>query len=409
MTERGYQGGITRLRQFLITIRPSTHPTSFLLLETLPGEFAQVDWANIGMIQIGNSQHKLSCFVMVLSYSRMIYAELTLSQCLEDFMQAHVNAFTFFGGIPKKINYDNLKTVVLSRVGSDIRFHSHFMNMAGFYLFEPVPCGIRKAHEKGKVERGIQFIRTSWLAGRELVNYADLQADLKNWIINQANPRIHGTLHERPIVRFEDEQSRLQSLPQKPFDCAIVRFVAASSQALVYFQSNRYSVPHEFAGKSLTLKATTYLVQIYSGERRLATHTRCYEKNKTIENIEHYQRLLAERKKAQADKNVSYFLGLAPPCQEYLKGLVDSELHVQSHLEKIRKLIHVYGQDEVLRAVVHALSFNAYGAHYIERIVHQQRAARNMPEPQPLILHHKPQWTQLAVEETDLSVYDDLL
>jgi len=404
----GYAGGLTTLKKFLHTIRPENTPKAFLRLETQPGEYAQVDWANIGLISIGNKRHPLSCFVMVLSYSRMMYAELTLSQCLEDFMQAHVNAFEFFGGVPKKINYDNLKTVVLSRMGQDIRFQPHFMDLAGTYLFEPIPCGVRMAHEKGKVERGIQFVRSSWLAGRELVNYGQLQRDLREWLDSQANPRVHGTTHDRPIDRFVNEKAYLQPLPPKPYDCSMIRSVQVSSQGLVFFQSNRYSVPYSFSGQTVTLKATPHDVQIFQADRRLATHQRCYEKNQTLENPAHYEGLLAQRKKAQTDKTIAWFLALTAEAQVYLKGLVESELQVHSHLEKIRKMAQLYGKADVISALKKALQFNAFGAPYIQHILHQERAARNMPEPQPLILTHKPHWTQLSVEETDLSLYDDL-
>ena len=160
----GYDGGYSILKEHLRTLRPEK-PKAFLRIETQPGEFAQVDWANIGTIAIGNASRKLSCFVMVLSHSRMMYAELTLSQCLEDFMAAHVNAFRFFGGVTKKINYDNLKTVVLSRLGREIHFQTKFMDFAGSYLFDPIPCTVRAAWEKGKVESGIKYVRSSFLAG----------------------------------------------------------------------------------------------------------------------------------------------------------------------------------------------------------------------------------------------------
>ena len=161
----GYTGGLSILKELLRTLRPEK-PKAFLRIETQPGEFAQVDWANVGTIAVGNATRKLSCFVMVMSYSRVMYAELTLSQCLEDFMAAHVSAFRFFGGVPKKINYDNLKTVVLSRLGRDIHFQPKFMDFAGAYLFEPVPCNVRAAWEKGKVESGIKYLRGSfWPAG----------------------------------------------------------------------------------------------------------------------------------------------------------------------------------------------------------------------------------------------------
>lgn len=160
----GYHGGYTQLKEYLATLRPKANQT-YLRIETLPGEQAQVDWANCGSIRVGSALRKLSAFVMVLACSRMLYLEFTLSQCLEDFLAAHLNAFRFFGGIPKKILYDNLKTVVLSRVGRDIRFNPKFLDFAGYHLFEPVPCAPGKGNEKGKVENGIKYIRTSCLAG----------------------------------------------------------------------------------------------------------------------------------------------------------------------------------------------------------------------------------------------------
>jgi len=103
---------------------------------------------------------------MVLSYSRMLYLEFTLSQGMEDFPSAHVRAFDFFGGVPKKINYDSLKFVVLSRAGRDIRFHPRFMDFAGSCLFDHVPRNVRVGREKGKVESAVKFARSSFLYQR---------------------------------------------------------------------------------------------------------------------------------------------------------------------------------------------------------------------------------------------------
>jgi transposase len=99
--EQGYPGGLTVLKDYLATRRPR-RSEAFLRIETQPGEQAQVDWAHCGAIQIGGAWRKLSLFVMVLSWSRLMYAEFCLSQCLEDFVGAHWRAFQFFGGLPKK-------------------------------------------------------------------------------------------------------------------------------------------------------------------------------------------------------------------------------------------------------------------------------------------------------------------
>jgi len=403
----GYDGGYTILKEHLRTLRPEK-PKAFLRIETQPGEFAQVDWANVGTIAIGNATRKLSCFVMVLSYSRMMYAELTLSQCLEDFMAAHVNAFRFFGGVTKKINYDNLKTVVLSRLGRDIHFQPKFMDFAGSYLFEPIPCTVRAAWEKGKVESGIKYVRSSFLAGRLLLDLPTLRRDLAAWLEGEANVRIHGTTRERPLDRFANEQPLLQSLPALDYDCAIVCSLGSSSQALVQFQTNRYSVPHGHAEKTLTLKATGQTVTIYNGPQLLATHPRCYEKYRVIENPEHYAGLLAKRKKARAARRVEEFLALGPMCAEYLKGLSAAELNLTTHLDKILDCARDFGKPETLAAIAHALQFGAFGAAYVQNIILQRRAAKGQSAPRPVVLTKKPDWANVAVEETDLGLYDDL-
>lgn len=404
---RGYAGGYTVAKEFLRTLRPRT-PRAFLRIETQPGEFAQVDWANVGTIPIGNAKRKLSCFVMVLSYSRMMYLELTLSQCLEDFLAAHVNAFRAFGGVPKKINYDNLKTVVLSRVGTEIRFHPRFMDFAGYCLFEPVPCGVRAAWEKGKVESGIKYVRSAFLAGRPMVNLPALREDGTRWLAEEANVRIHGTTRERPIDRFATEQPLLQPGPSAGYDCSIVRSVGATGQALVQFETNRYTVPSSKANRTLTLKATGQTVCVYDGPDLVATHPRSYEKYRVIENPAHFAGLLAKRKKARAAKRVEAFLALGAECETYLKGLVAAELHLASHLDKILELARDHGKAEVLEALRHALKYNAFGAAYLQNIVLQRQAARNRPRPQPILLSKKPDWAEVVVEETDLALYDDL-
>lgn len=407
LRSRGYTGGYTILKDFLHAIRVKA-PKVFLRIETQPGEFGQVDWANIGTIQIGNAKRKLSCFVMILSYSRMMYIELTLSQCLEDFLAAHVNAFRFFGGIPKKINYDNLKTVVLSRVGSEIRFNPKFLDFAGAYLFEPVPCGVRQPQEKGKVESGIKYVRSSFLAGRPLSSLPELRRDAELWLNESANVRVHGTTRERPIDRFETERPLLQDPPRTEYDCSIVRTVEASRQALVRFQTNRYSVPYRSANKTLTFKASSQTVCVYDGPKLLATHARSFEKYQIIENPEHYRGLLATRKKAQEAKRFETFLALAPECEAYLKGLVVAELHLAGHLDRILGFVRLYGKEAVVIALQRALKFNAFGAPYIQNIVLQRRAQRHLPPLQPIVLMKKPEWANVTVEETDLSIYDDL-
>lgn len=402
----GYTGKQRILWQYLATVRQKKRET-FLRIETLPGAYAQVDWANCGTVQIGTAVRKISCFVMVLSYSRMMYLAFRLSQCREDFIQCHINAFTFFGGVPRKILYDNVKTVVLSRMGNDIRMNPQFLAFAGTFLFEPVCCNPGRGNEKGKVESGIKYIRSSFLSGKPIA-WPHINADAVHWRDEIANVRVHATTRERPLNRFEQEKTRLLPFPEKPYDASIIRPVNASSQALVPFDGNRYSVPYARAYNTLTLKATLHDICVFAGIHRVALHKRSYERGMVIEDPSHYAGLLAEKKKAFASKLKDHFLGLGELSHAYLDGLLKTDLQLPHHIRSIMEYVQMYGKTEVLQAMDHALQHNAYGAPYLKNIIFQQRSARGMQESVPIVIPAKPAWTRISVEEQDLSLYDDL-
>lgn len=409
----GFEGGLTQLKAYVATIRRKA-PEAFFRLETLPGEQAQVDWANCGTIRIGPAARKLSCFVMVLSYSRMMYAEFALSQCLEDFLQAHVRAFKFFGGLPRKLLYDNLKAVVLARWGADVRFNPRFLEFSGQLGFEPVLCRPGHGNEKGKVESGIKYLRSSFLDGQALDDLPRLERDLARWLGEVANVRRHGSTGRRPVDRWDEEKPLLRPLSDRPLDLAIVRAVQATSQALVHFDGNLYSVPFFCAAKMLTVKATSAEVRAFDGTRPVAKHARSFERGCVIENPAHYAGLLEAKKAARAAKSTDRFLALARSdesrrmLEAYLKGLVSSDVNVHRHLALILDLAATFGTTELLGAVDMALKHGAFGAHYLKNAILQSRARRGEPEPAPLAIPAKPEWQDVEAAPRDLTLYDDL-
>jgi len=406
--ERGYSGKLRILEKHLQGIKKK-RSEAFLRLETLPGEYAQVDWANCGVVGVGNAIRKLSCFVMILSFSRMIYLEFTLSQCLEDFIACHINAFKFFGGVPRKLLYDNLKTVVLSRLGNNIQFNPKFMEFAGIYLFEPKLCNPGRGNEKGKVECGIKYIRSNFLSGIDTrIAWPSIRGEAIKWRDETANVRLHRTTRERPVDRFEKEKPALSTLPPNDYDASIIRPVKATSQALIHFDGNAYSVPHTLACQPLTLKASQDIIHFFDNRKEVAEHKRSYERGIVIEDSKHYEGLLAIKRKAHASKIKDSFLNLGDLAKAYLEGLIKAELNLPHHLSQIMDWVKLYGKTEVLQAIDHALRFNAFGAPYLKNIILQQRAARGLKETPPIIIPSKPAWTQLSVEEQDLSLYDDL-
>lgn len=402
--KQGYPGKIRILTDYLHGLRGQAKEV-FLRIETPPGEEAQCDWANIGTITIGKAVRKLSAFVMVLSYSRLMYVEFTLSQCLEDFLQCHVNAFRFFGGVPRKVLYDNLKQVVLWRSGAELKFNPRFMEFAGVYGFQPAPCNVARGNEKGKVENGIYYLRVNFLAGRSLV-WPDINNQVRDWLFGTANVRLHRTTQERPIDRWEKEKPFLIAQPSRPYDASIVRAVRSSHQALVRFDGNLYSVPHRYAYKTLTLKAAANEVRLFLDAREIAAHPRSYDRGQLIENPQHYEGILATKRKHFRHILHKRFLELGETAQAFLEGLLQAELSPARHLQQILNLVSAYGKDEVLSAMKHAAACNAFGGSYVQNILLQRRAAQGLREVAPLDISQRPEWNEIVTEEPDLSVYD---
>jgi transposase len=162
LKDLGYTGGRSILGEYLATL-PERKGEVYLRIETDPGGQAQCDWGKCGSVQVGDGTRHLSCFVMVLSWSRFLYVHFYLSETMECFLDGHLRAFRAFDAIPNTIVYDNLKSVVRQRYGKTILFNPKFMAFAGYHMFKPDPCRPRMPHHKGKAERGVGYTKNNFL------------------------------------------------------------------------------------------------------------------------------------------------------------------------------------------------------------------------------------------------------
>lgn len=302
LRSRGYPGGIVQLRRHVAQVRPAPRGEAYLRLRTLPGEQAQVDWEHFGKIPIGSARRPLSCFVMVLGYSRALYARFTLDQTLESFLRCHGAAFDAFGGVPREILYDNLKSVVLERQGEHIRFHPQILEFAGHYHFAPKPCAPYRGNEKGKVERQIHYLRHSFFEARRFSSLDDLNAQLARWIETVAHVRITPGDPERKRVQdsLEAERPRLLPRPEHPFACNLVRPAVSGKTPYIRFDLNDYSIPMEWVGKPLTLTASESLIRLSDAAGTVvAKHARCYDRGSQIEDPEHLAELARQKREAR--------------------------------------------------------------------------------------------------------------
>ncbi len=404
INETGFEGGYTIVKEYVRKVRPRRTP-AFLKLDFLPGECAQVDWGSYGSVNVGGDRRRLSFFVMVLCYSRMMYLEFTVSQTMEHFLACHQNSFNFFGGIPRKIMVDNLKSAVLKRiVGKAPVFNPKYLDFAKHAGFTITPCNPGKGNEKGRVENGVGYVKKNFLAGLDIPDFCVINTAAGNWRDSIANIRIHGETRKKPDELFQEEKTQLQPLPSHPYDIANITQLRASSQFRITLETNRYSVPAEYAGANLILKSYPDRLCVYSAEKLIARHNRSYDRNQDFENPEHPKELLNQRKKAKDRKILMRFLTLSPKALDYYRELENRRMNVKHHIRQIVALSEIYSADEVERAFEDAFTFHAFSCEYIANILEQRN--RFMPEPGALHLTRSQDLLNLTIEKPDLSIYN---
>ena len=272
--KQGYQGGKSLVKDFVQPYRAARQAQATVRYETAPGEQAQVDWGHFGFIEHNGRQCRLYAFVMTLGWSRAMYLEFTTSTDATWWLRCHIHAFEYFGGVPKEVLHDNLKTAVVSRdADGTVHFNARYLDFAGYYGFTPKACRPYRAQTKGKVEAGVRYVRSNFWPGLRFVDLADLNRQGRDWLDFTANLRIHGTTGEVPFSRLPQE--RLQPLLGKAvYDTSLVSFRRATKDCFVSYGGNYYSVPSEYARKTLQLKEheTGQLLVLNAQEELITEH-----------------------------------------------------------------------------------------------------------------------------------------
>ena len=253
---QGYQGGWSQLRALVHPYREARQREATVRFETEPGEQAQVDWAHFGYIQHHRRRRRLYAFVMTLGWSRVSYLEFTVSTDSAWWLRCHVHAFHYFGGVPRVVLHDNLKTAVLDReADGKIHWNPRYLDFADYYGFSPRACRPYRAQTKGKVESGVRYVRGNFWPGLRFIDLADLNRQAWDWLDGTANRRIHGTTGEVPFDRLPLEG--LQPLDGKPdYDTSLTVFRRATKDCFVSYDGNYYSVPADYARQTLQIKET---------------------------------------------------------------------------------------------------------------------------------------------------------
>lgn len=404
LRDEGFSGGYSIVKTYVRKVRPRP-AKAYLSLSFAPGENAQVDWGSYGSVAVGNTRRNLSFFVMVLSYSRMMYVEFTLSQKQEHFLQCHENALRYFGGVPAKVMIDNLKTGVLEhREGQPAVFNPRYADFARHYGFTPVACNPRAPHEKGRVENGVGYVKKNLLSGLRVDQFRHLGPQARRWLDEVANQRLHRITGKTPFELWQKEKPHLQALPLNACEIAVPQRLRASSTFRISIDGNRYSVPAQFASRHVDLWLYPDRVLLRHDGDIIAEHVREYGRGLDIENPDHPRALLAERHRARTQKDLQSFLQLGEHSEVFYRQMTKRCLNARVHVKKILALAQMYSRQKVAEAISDGHHFSAYSSDYIANILQQR--SRIAESPGPLHLTRPSDLLELESPVADMSIYN---
>src|SRR4051794_7709199 len=403
--EHGYEGGLTTVKD-AVAARKLRTAEVFVPLAHRPGE-AQVDFGQAEVTLDGRTV-TVALFVMTLPYSDAIFVRAFPRECTEAFLEGHVRAFAFFGGVPRRISYDNSKIAVARIVGSrERKVTDAFLRPKSHHLFEDHFCLVRRPNEKGHVETLVGFARRSFLVPVPAVNggLAPLNADLERRCRDDLARRLWG----KPAAKadlLEGERSSLLPLPGEAFVAARVEPRRVDSLSLVSFDANQYSVPTEFAHHPVTVVASVDTVRVVVGDRVAATHPRCWGREGVFYDPVHYLALL-ERKPGALDFAEPLAGWELPVCFGVLRRRLEAELAGPGTRQyiKVLRLLEGAGLKDLTRAVEAALELGTADADAVRLILEHRRE-----RPVGLFcLDGRPQLKLVSVPSPDLGGYASLM
>jgi len=397
--EHGYTGGLTIVKQAVAAWRTRSAEV-FVPLAHPPGE-AQVDFGTAEVLLEGQPT-TVALFVMTLPYSDAIFVCAFPRECTEAFLEGHVRAFAFFGGVPRRISYDNSRIAgSRSRKVTDA-----FFRLKSHHLFESHFCLVRRPNEKGHVETLIGFARRSFLVPVPVVHggFEALNADLRRRCREDLARRPWGKPASKAGLLAE-EQPVLLPLPGESFVAARVESRWVDSLSLVSFDANQYSVPTEFAHHHVTVVASVDSVRIVAGDRVAAVHARCWDRERVFYDPVHYLAVL-ERKPGALDFAAPLQGWELPVCFGVLRRRLEAEFGGPGTRQfiKILRLLEGASPGELTRAVERALELGTADADAVRLILEHRRE-----QPVGLFcLDGRPHLKAVAVPRPDLSAYTSL-
>lgn len=275
--EHGYRGSYSAVRRMLAGVRASFPPDLTVPLLFAPAEAAQVDFgAGPFLIDPARGERRRTWgFVMTLCFSRHQYVEFVFDQSVMTWLGCHRRAFEWFAAVPSRVIIDNPKCAITRACARDSLVQRAYAECAEGYGFKIDPCPPADPQKKGVVEAGVKYVKGNFLPTRTFRDLADLNAQARRWVLEEAGLRIHGTTREQPLERFVLEKPLMRALPDVAPDLGSWHRVVLHRDCHVKFDYGLYSAPFVLVGQTLWLRATDSSVAIFQDYRLIASHLRC--------------------------------------------------------------------------------------------------------------------------------------
>lgn len=354
--EHGFQGAESTIRRLVRHLRQDEPREVYIPLAFGLGLAAQFDWGEAQVILNGQPR-RVYLFCMRLCASRVGFVMAFLHQHQEAFFEGHREAFEFFGGVPQRVIYDNLKTAVQKVLkGTSRREQVAFLALRSHYLFQADFCNTGRAHEKGQIENLVRYCRRNFLVPvPECASLAELNKLLREKCLEDARTRKIPQSGKLVAEVWAEEREALLPLPPKPFSCCRLVEVKSDGYARVRFENNYYSVPAAYARRWLTVKAFTEHIEVWCQDRYLVNHKRLYGRGQESLMLDHYLDELLSKPRALRDARPFQATALPPVYRQLLQGLLPEGLAGVREFIKILRLARFFGDAALARAVQRAL------------------------------------------------------
>jgi transposase len=385
LEEQGYGGSYQAVYRFVRRIKPR-QPKATVRVERKPGEEGQVDFGYAGQMFDPESGklRRTWAFVMTLSWSRHQYVEFVFDQKVETWLRLHRNALAFFDGVPERMVIDNLKAAIIKAVWDDPEVQQSYRDCAVHYGFLIAPCRPYTPEHKGKVEQGgVHYVKRNFLGGRKPTTFTQANKDVLTWCNTTAGLRIHGTIKEKPLLRFQEtEQARLKPLPETPYDMAIWKKVKLNRDCYVQFDNAYYSAPHRLIEQEVWVCGGIQFVRIYTLKRKLlATHDRAQHPGERKTHLDHLPPELVPGLTRNREDCLASAKEVGPITLQVVQSLLDDPVVDRLHtVGRLLNLRHKFGDERLEAACQRALHFDDPAYKTVKRILTQGLDNQPLPD-----------------------------